>query len=98
MKKTFQLVHPKIKFDRMIEAVRRDVRKYLKRERRKPLPDGVDFWDFNCKFGATEAEASEVHVAEISQCITQAVEKKLESFYIEILAKPGRRQRKPESS
>ena len=53
MKKTFQLTHPKIKSARLIEAVRRDVKKYLKRERRKSLPEGVDYWDVDCKFGST---------------------------------------------
>ena len=42
MKKTFKLTHPKIKPARLIESVRRDVKKYLKREKRKSLPDGVD--------------------------------------------------------
>ena len=51
MQKTFQLIHPKIKYPRMIEAVKHEVRKYLKRNRRKELPEGVDFWDFNCKYG-----------------------------------------------
>lgn len=95
MKKTFQLVHPKKQYDRMVEAVRRDIRKYLKRERKKALPEGVDYWDFDCRFGDTEAEASEVHVTEISQCITQASEKQLLSFYVEILAKSGRRKPEP---
>jgi hypothetical protein len=98
MKKTFQLVHPKKKYDRMVEAVRKDIRKYFKRERNKALPEGVDFWDFDCKFGDTEAEAREVHAAEISQCITQVSEKKLLSFYVQILAKPGQRKRKPQNS
>ena len=57
MKKTFQLTHPKIKPARLIEAVRRDVKKYLKREKRKSLPDGVDYWEFDCRFGYTEAKA-----------------------------------------
>ncbi len=57
MKKTFQLTHKKIKPARLIEAVRRDVKKYLKREKRKSLPNGVDYWDFDCKFGATEDKA-----------------------------------------
>jgi len=34
MKKTFNLTHPKIKPARLVEAVRRDVKKYLKREGR----------------------------------------------------------------
>ncbi|OGQ86259.1 MAG: hypothetical protein A2289_01955 [Deltaproteobacteria bacterium RIFOXYA12_FULL_58_15] len=94
MKKTFELTHPKIKTARLVEAVRHEVKKYLKRERKKPLPEGVDFWDFDCRFGHTEAEAKVVHLAEITKCITEAQELQLTSFYIEILAKEGRRQRK----
>ena len=89
MKKTFQLTHPKIKPARLIEAVRRDVKKYLKREKRKSLPDGVDYWDFDCKFGHTEAKAEIILVSEISKCISEAEAENLESFYLEILAKPG---------
>ena len=54
MKKTFQLQvegkHP----DRLLEAIKHDIRKYLKRERRRDVPAGADFWDFDCKFGLTE--------------------------------------------
>ena len=72
MKKTFQLVHPKIKPARLIEAVRRDVKKYIKREKRKLLPEGVDYWDFDCKYGPTEAKAEIILTSEISKCITEA--------------------------
>ena len=89
MKKTFQLTHKKIKPARLIEAVRRDVKKYLKREKRKSLPNGVDYWDFDCKFGATEDKAEIILSSEISKCISDAEVENLESFYIEILAKPG---------
>ena len=95
MKKTFDLTHPKIKLPRMVEAARAEVNKYLKRERRKKLPEGVDFWDFDCKFGFTEAEAKVIHVAEITECINQVNEQELTSFYLEILAKEGRRTKKP---
>ena len=57
MKKIFKLTHPKIKPARLIEAVRRDVKKYLKRENRKPLPDDFDCWNFDCKFGPSEGKA-----------------------------------------
>ncbi len=95
MKKTFSLTHPKIKAARLVEAVRRDVKKYLKRERNKELPEGVDFWDFDCKFGDCAEEAKVVHVADIGKSIDSAEEKKLESFYVEILAKPGYRTKRP---
>ena len=95
MKKTFELIHPKIKYPRLIEAVRRDIRRYQKRECRKDLPEGSDYWAFDCKFGPTEAEAKVIHVAEFSQCITLAEKEQWSSFYVEILAKPATRTKKP---
>ena len=95
MKKTFKLTHPKIKPARLVETVRRDVKKYLKREGRKALPEGVDYWDFDCKYGPTEEKAEVIHTAELSKCIGEAEVEGLESFYLEILAKPGYRTKKP---
>ncbi|MBT8042138.1 MAG: hypothetical protein KJN98_03140 [Pontiella sp.] len=69
MKKSFDLTHEKIKYPRMVEAVKNEIRKYIKRERRKELPEGVDFWDFDCRFGDTEAEAKGIHLSEIDGCI-----------------------------
>lgn len=97
MKKTFKLSHPKIKRPRLVEAIKHEVKKYLQRERRKPLPAEVDFWDFDCRFGDDEASAATIHVADINKAISGAEERQLESFYLEILAKPGRRTRKPVS-
>ena len=93
MKKTFELTHPKIKRPRLVEAVSRDVKKYLKHERNKKLPPGVDYWDFDCKFGHTEEEAREIHVSEISKCIDEVDRESLTSFYLEILAKQGIRNK-----
>ena len=95
MKKTFIITHPKIKPDRQIEAVKRDINKYLKRERNKKLPEDIDFWDFDCKFGPTAEESKAVHVGDIGKAIDTAYEQGMESFYVEILAKPGHRTKKP---
>jgi hypothetical protein len=97
MKKTFKLTHPKIKRDRLVEAVRHDVKKYIKRERNKKLPEGVDFWDFDCRFGNTAEDAKTIHLTEINKFIDQAEEQQLETFYLEILAKPGHRMKKASS-
>jgi len=94
MKKTFKLIHPKIKYPRLIETAKSEIRKYIKRERRKTLPEGVDFWDFDCKFGDTEAEAQKVHLSQLTECIDRIAEKQLLSFYVEILAKSGYRTKK----
>ena len=89
MKKTFELIHPKIKPARLIEAARRDIKKYLKRENRKLLPEDFDCWNFDCKFGPTEEKAEVILSSEISKCISEAEAESLISFYLEILAKPG---------
>ena len=102
MKMTFRLTRPKIKPARLADSARSDVKKYLKRERKKELPEGVDFWDFDCKAGATENDSKAIHVAEISRFISTAEEQNLDSFYVEIVAKPGRRTKRtgeaPENS
>lgn len=94
MKKTFKLTDPKLKQDRLVESIRHTINKYIKRERNKKLPEGVDFWDFDCKFGHTIETARRIHLAEISKCIDEAVALQLETFYLEILAKPAIRTRK----
>ncbi len=95
MKKTFDLTHEKIKYPRMVDAVKNEIRKYIKRERRKTLPEWADFWDFDCKFGDAEPEAKTIHLAEIDACINDAAKRELKSFYVEIMAKPGCRTKKP---
>lgn len=95
MRKTFSLTHEKIKTPRLIDSIKHDVKKYLKRERSKTLPEGVDFWDFDCKYGHSEDKAEEVHVSALNKSIDDAVQRELASFYMEILAKPGYRTAKP---
>ena len=95
MKKTFELSHPKIKLPRLVEAIKYEVKKYIKRERRKTLPPEVDFWDFDCRFGDDEASSEVIHLSAINKSIFQAEAKQLESFYLEILVKPGYRRKKP---
>lgn len=72
MKKTFKLSHPKIKVPRLVEAIKYEVKKYIKRERGKALPPHVDFWDFDCRYGDDEATSEVIHLSEINRCISQA--------------------------
>lgn len=95
MKKNFNLTHPKIKLPRLVDAIKFEVKKYIKRERRKTLPAGIDFWDFDCKYGNTESETKVIHLSEINKYIDQAAEENLESFYLEILVKEAKRRKKP---
>ena len=97
MKKTFQLQvegkHPA----RLLEAIKHEIRKYLKRERRRDLPAGADFWDFDCKFGLSEDTAEVVHLANVITCIDNAVAQQAKQFYVEILAKHGVRTKRTDS-
>ncbi len=86
MKKTFTLTHPKTKYARLVDAVRSEIKKYLKRERGKAIEEGY-FWDFDCKFGPTVEQAAVIDVTEIGKAIDAAEAESLESLYVEILAK-----------
>lgn len=97
MKKTFVLTHPKIKLARLFDAAKHDATKYIKRERKKALPSGADFWDFDCKFGLTEQEAKVIHLSDINKSIDEVEKQGLNSFYLEILVKPGHRFAKPDT-
>lgn len=94
MKKNFSLTSPKHKPDRQVEFVKHEINKYISRERRKTLPDGVDFWDFNCRCGVDEGSAVMTHVSEIGKQIDKAAASSAASVYIEILAKPGTRNKR----
>lgn len=98
MRKTFQLQvegkHP----DRLVEAIKHEIRKYIKRERRRELPEGTDFWDFDCKFGAAQESAETIHLLAITGLIDGVVKEGGKQFYIEILAKPAKRQPRPASA
>lgn len=91
MRKTFPLEVPNHKPPRVIEAIKAEIRKYLKRERRKPLPEGVDFWDFDCRAGKDVESAEAVHVSEITKPIDTASLESWHAIYIEILVKQGNR-------
>lgn len=91
MKKTFQLNVEGKHRDRVLEATKHEIRKYVKRQRRVPLPTGVDYWDFDCKFGTTQADAQAVHFATLTALIDAVAQAGAAAFYLEILAKNGYR-------
>ncbi len=91
MKKNFPLQaegkHP----DRVLEAVKHDIRKYFKRERSRAVPKGVDFWDFDCKVGLTADTAEVVRVGAVIEAVDAAAKSGAASVYVEILSKHGMR-------
>jgi len=95
MKKTYSLAIDGKNRDRLLDAAKHDIRKYIKRERAKALPTGVDFLDFDCKAGTSQAESTVVHLAELFAAIDTLVKETGDQFYAEVLAKPGHRTARP---
>ncbi|MCK9213312.1 MAG: DUF6172 family protein [Rhodoferax sp.] len=91
MKKTFQLNVEGKNRDRVLEATKHEIRQYIKRERRKTLPEGADFWDFDCQFGTRPDNAQGVHLATLTALIDAVDKEGGDAFYLELLAKPGYR-------
>lgn len=98
MKKTFQLNIEGKHRDRVLDATKHEIRKYVKRQLRVPLPAGVDYWDWDCKFGTSAETASVVHFATITKLIDDVAAYGGASFYIELVAKNGVRTAKPSAS
>ena len=92
MKKTFKLHIEGKNPDRLLEAIKHEVRKYVKRERGKTLPKDVDYWAFDCKFGVTEDAAEAVRLADITKKMDEVATAGGDSFYVEILAAHGIRK------
>ena len=95
MKKTYQLNLEGKNRDRLLDAAKHDIRKYAKRERARALPTGVDFWDFDCKLGISDATATPVHFAALIAAVDALVKEGAESFYVEVVTKHGQRMARP---
>ena len=97
MKKTYLLNIDGKNRDRLLDAAKHDIRKYVKRERTKMLPAGVDFWDFDCSLGAGVATATAVHFAALMGAIDELLKNGGDHFFVSVVAKPGHRMSKPVS-
>lgn len=86
MKKTFLLKDPAKEAQRVIEAVKHDVRKYAKRERRKPLPEGFDRWELQCRVGPEPALAEDRPFKEVAAAIDAVAAAGGAAAYVEIIA------------
>ena len=98
MKKTFQLTRPNKHPDRVLDAIKHEIRQYLRRERRKALPAGADFWDFDCQVGANAEQAQAVHPGDLLKCVDALAQEGLTAFYLQLIAQPGVRRQRTEAA
>ena len=88
MKKIFKLTDEKKHEDRVLEAVKNDIRKYVKREKKKDIPDKKTmYWDFDCKIGANSDNAEVVVYEELIKALDAVKATGATECYVEILAK-----------
>jgi hypothetical protein len=98
VKKTYLLNVEGKNRDRLLDAAKHDIRKYVKRERSRPLPPGVDFFDFDCKLGASEAAAESLHFATLMTAIDALLKDGAEQFYVEVVTTHGHRSARPKGA
>jgi hypothetical protein len=91
MKKVFSLRSERHKPARVVEQIKSDIRKYLKRERSKKLAEEYDYFAFECRTGKSAEEAAPCHEKEIGRNLDAALEEGWEAIYLEILSKPMKR-------
>mgnify|MGYP000019417254 CR=1 FL=1 len=88
MKKIFKLTDEKKHEDRVLEAVKHEIRKYVKREKKKKLEDAQNtYWDFDCKIGTTPESAKVVEYDDLIKALDVVKATGATECYIEILAK-----------
>ena len=87
MKKAFQIDVSNKTRERQVDSIKNEIRKYIKREKSKKLPEGFNAWFFDCKFGQTKEDAKVINFADVIKSVDLAQSENYESFYIEIVAR-----------
>lgn len=88
MKKIFKLTDKKKHEDRVLEAVKNDIRKYVKREKKKDLLDKATmYWDFDCKVGATSDDAEVIVYEDLIKALDAVKATGATEVYVEVMAK-----------
>jgi len=88
MKKIFKIQQERIKPDRAVDAIKNELRKYIKREKKKDLPNKKTmYWDFDCKFGKSAELAQVCSFDEVLTKLNSVVADSWKECYIEVLAK-----------
>jgi len=93
LKKIFSLQQKNKHPDRVLDSIKYDIRRYLKRERKKKLPEDATFWDFECSFGQDSDSARSISVSQIITALDKAKESAWTQCYVEIIAKATHKEK-----
>jgi hypothetical protein len=89
MNKTYNLIEEKRDKDRVVEAIKHEVRRYIKREKNKPLPKDIDFWKLECKISKNSDKLASIEFQNLIKTIDILVSEEAEILNIEILSFEG---------
>jgi hypothetical protein len=91
MKKTFPLQAPGKDDARVRDKIRHEINKYVRRCRRKPVPEGFKQWEFLCKVGPAPEGAESRTLKEVGGTIDTVAQNGATTVYVEIEAVPAQR-------
>lgn len=91
MKKVFPLHDPVKAPARVVDAVKHEVRKYVRREHNKELPEGFDLWAFACKVGPNAESAKACVLGDVSAKIDEVATGGASEVYVEVIAAAEKR-------
>lgn len=98
MKKIFKFSDPKKEDARVVEGIKHEIRKYIKREKKKKLADAkLTYWDFDCKIGQSQSGAEVVAFDALIKAIDTIHATGAKECYVEIMAKVVEKPLKQES-
>lgn len=95
MKKTYSLQVEGKNPDRVLDAVKHDIRRYFKRERTRPFPPETNVWRFDCKLGVDEARAQETTEATLFNELSVLAQQGAATAFVEIVSRAGLRGKAP---
>ena len=98
MKKTFPLHVPGKEDPRVLDAIKLEITKYVKRERRKTLLPEFDVWEFACKVGSDSVTAALIPLPEVPQAVEVVAQAGGAEVYVEIMASAGNRVKRSSSA
>ena len=81
--------------ERLLDAVRHDIKQQFKRLRAKALPSGAEVWRFSCRLGPTGEALAPVSEAELGNAIAQLAQRGASEAHLEIVAEGSMRGKRP---
>jgi hypothetical protein len=91
MKKTFPLQAAGKDDARVRDKIRHEINKYVRRCRRKPVPEGFAQWEFACRVGRGAEDAESRSLKEVGGSIDTVAQGGATAVYVEIEAVPAQR-------